>query len=247
MKEQTCKVIQAWSVSNIGMIAELESHFRGLAYGSILKSLTSGYSWTIHQRVIPGFIVDEVTRFENETESLAHLRFSSVEARETAKQQLLQKDKNCIFQYKLEPNGHREKPKTGEILKLLSFEDQKNDFLEAYRNGQRYFKDLDLENVSFDNENLEGITFEHCALYVSFRNVNLRNATFLNGGIKTCDFTGADLTNARFEMLTIESAEFAFARMEEVQIKNLYAYGQEVSEEMFFRIKQQQEEELKNK
>lgn len=69
MKEQTCKVIQAWSVSNIGMIAELESHFRGLAYGSILKSLTSGYSWTIHQRVIPGFIVDEVTRFENETES----------------------------------------------------------------------------------------------------------------------------------------------------------------------------------
>lgn len=247
MVEKTYTIIDAWDTSTVGIIAELENQFGGLAYGSVLKSLRSGYSWTVYKRIIPGFVADEVTRYENEAESLMHFRFSSVLAAESAKQQWLAKDNKHIFQYQLEPNGHREKPEAGEILKLLSFEDQKNDLLEAYRKGQRYFEYLDLEEVSFDNENLEGITFENCSLYVSFRNANLRNATFLNGGIKTCDFTEADLTNARFEMLTIESAEFAFAKMEGVQLKDLFAYSQEVSEEMFFRIKEQQEEELRNK
>ena len=48
--------------------------------------------------------------------------------------------------------------------------------LEKYHQGQRYFQDLDLENESFEGQNLEDITFEGCSLYISFRKANLKNA-----------------------------------------------------------------------
>ena len=105
--------------------------------------------------------------------------------------------------------------------------------LEQYQKGQRYFKDLDMENESFEGQNLEGIVFEDCSLYISFRNANLRNAKFLNGGIKTCDFREADLTNARFENVGIESSQFARAKTDNTYFDNNWAYGQKVTQEHF--------------
>jgi hypothetical protein len=105
--------------------------------------------------------------------------------------------------------------------------------LEHYKNGQRYFEDLDLENESFEGEDLEGIIFDRCLLYVSFRGANLKNAQFLNGGIKTCDFQEADLTNARFENLNVESSQFAGSTTTNIYFDNNWAYGQAVTQDDF--------------
>lgn len=100
--------------------------------------------------------------------------------------------------------------------------------LEKYQQGQRYFQDLDMENESFEGQNLEDITFENCSLYISFRKANLRNAKFINGGIKTCDFREADLTNAWFE-----NAQFARAKTDNIYFDNNSAYGHPVTKAHF--------------
>ena len=105
--------------------------------------------------------------------------------------------------------------------------------LEKYQQGQRYFQDLDMENESFEGQNLEGVTFENCSLYISFKKANLRNATFINGGIKTCDFREANLTNARFENVCIESAQFARSKTDNIYFDNNSAYGQLVTKAHF--------------
>lgn len=105
--------------------------------------------------------------------------------------------------------------------------------LEEYKNGRRYFEDIDVMNEVFDNENLEGIIFEHSGIYASFKGANLRNAQFLNGGIKTCDFRGADLTNAKFEFLCIESSAFLGANVEGVYFNNNSCYGQDATQAHF--------------
>lgn len=86
-----------------------------------------------------------------------------------------------------------------------------------------------MENESFDEQNLEDIVFENCSLYVSFRKANLRNAKFINGGIKTCDFREADLTNARFENVCIESAQFARSKTGNIYFDNNSCFGQLVT------------------
>jgi uncharacterized protein YjbI with pentapeptide repeats len=101
--------------------------------------------------------------------------------------------------------------------------------LEQYRQGQRYFENLDMMNESFEGQNLENIVFENCSLYISFRKANLKNAKFLNGGIKTCDFREADLTNARFENVCVESAQFARAKTDGIYFDNNSSYGQNVT------------------
>jgi uncharacterized protein YjbI with pentapeptide repeats len=105
--------------------------------------------------------------------------------------------------------------------------------LEQYKNGQRYFENLDMENESFEGQDLEGIVFENCSLYISFRGANLKNAKFINGAIKTCDFQEADLTNAHFENLGVESSEFARSKTENTYFDNNWAYGQAVTQADF--------------
>ncbi len=105
--------------------------------------------------------------------------------------------------------------------------------LEQYRLGQRYFKNLDIENESFEGQNLEDIVFEYCSLYVSFRGANLKNARFINGGVKTCDFREADLTNARFEFVCIEGIQFARAITDGVYFDNNSCYGQNATQADF--------------
>jgi len=101
--------------------------------------------------------------------------------------------------------------------------------LEQYKEGKRHFIDLDLENENFDHQNLEGVIFEKCFLYSSFRGANLRNTKFINGNIKTCDFRDADLTNAHFENLAVEHVQFAGAKIDGIYFDNNFAYGHNVT------------------
>ena len=105
--------------------------------------------------------------------------------------------------------------------------------LERYAEGQRYFSNLNLINESFDDRILEDVIFENCTLYVCFVRANLRNARFINGGVKTCDFRNADLTNAHFENVCVESVQFAGAKTEGVYFDNNSSYGQNVRQKDF--------------
>ena len=107
------------------------------------------------------------------------------------------------------------------------------DLLEKYQQGVRYFDNLYMENESFERQNLEDVTFEDCSLSISFRGANLRNAKFINGGIKSCDFRDADLTNARFENVCIESAQFARSKTDNIFFDNNSSYGQLVTKAHF--------------
>ena len=105
--------------------------------------------------------------------------------------------------------------------------------LEAYKNGKRYFTELDLMCENFDDQCLQDIVFEKCFLYSSFRRANLRNAKFINGNIKTCDFREADLTNAHFENVAIEGAQFARSITDGIYFDKNWAYGGEVTQADF--------------
>lgn len=105
--------------------------------------------------------------------------------------------------------------------------------LAAYERGERCFRNLSMYLESFERQVLEDVVFEECILYVTFRHANLRNATFRNGGIKTCDFRDADLTGARFENLSVESSQYARAKTDGLVWTGNWAYGSISTQEDF--------------
>ena len=68
---------------------------------------------------------------------------------------------------------------------------------------------------------------------ISFRFANLRNATFVNGNIKCCDFRDADLSGARFENLSVESSQYARAKTDGLVWTSNWAYGSISTQEDF--------------
>lgn len=103
---------------------------------------------------------------------------------------------------------------------------KKQELLRRYKNGERTFYDLDLENEDYRSLNLEGVRFEGCFLSVDFRNANLNKAVFINGNIKYSDFGGANLSNAHFENLGIEGSNFKDAKIDGMVFINNHAYSQ---------------------
>ncbi|NHZ33451.1 pentapeptide repeat-containing protein [Massilia rubra] len=100
-----------------------------------------------------------------------------------------------------------------------------SEVLAAYERGERCFQGLTICRESFEGQVLEDVVFQDCNLYVDFRHANLRNATFRNGGIKTCDFRDADLSGARFENVSVEGSQYARAKTDGVCWNNNWAYG----------------------
>lgn len=111
-------IIDAWTIPNYGVITELEHHLDGLAKDTLLVSLESGLQWIVQSRILESIAVDESIRFANETETIQFVNISDLASREVARTNILQKNQNRIFQYLLLPNGHTEKPKAGEMLKV---------------------------------------------------------------------------------------------------------------------------------
>ena len=71
----------------------------------------------------------------------------------------------------------------------------KEEFFESYKNGQRYFVDLDFENEEgFSNRDFSNIIFENCFLYIDFQNSNLTSAECINCNIKEIDLRNSNLT-----------------------------------------------------
>lgn len=103
------------------------------------------------------------------------------------------------------------------------------EILVRYKNGERHFKDLDIEG-DFSNNDLNGICFEGCFIAADFRYCNLSNSKFINGNIKTSDFRFSDLTNSTFKNLAVESTQFKGAKTDGMVFLDNYFYGQNMAQ-----------------
>ena len=99
------------------------------------------------------------------------------------------------------------------------------EILNRYNNGQRQFKDIDVDNGDLRDTDLQGISFDGCFLAIDFRAANLKGARFTNGNIKTCDFRSADLTDAHFENLSVDSVDFEGAKGDGATFINGYYHS----------------------
>ena len=115
---KTIRVIDSWSITGFGIIAEVENIYDGLPKGTVLKSQETKLTWTVESRIIETLATDSLTRFSNETEIPIHLNFKTVSNLEKAKETITERNQNRIFQYQLKPNEHNEKPKNGEKLMI---------------------------------------------------------------------------------------------------------------------------------
>jgi uncharacterized protein YjbI with pentapeptide repeats len=120
-----------------------------------------------------------------------------------------------------------------------------SDFLQSYKDGNRYFSKLDFEcEDGFANQDFTGIVFENYFLWVDFRNSNLTNAQFIQCNIKEIDLEGANLTNATMTKCLIESAGFANAIVDGFKFFENHSFGATLEQEDFEKLLRQQENRL---
>lgn len=110
-------------------------------------------------------------------------------------------------------------------------------FLQAYNNGQRYFKDLDFEYTDgFSNKDFSDVVFEHCFLYVDFSYSNLTNAKFIECNIKEIDLSHSNLANALMTKCLAESALFNKAIIDGFIFIENYSCGATIGQKKFVEI-----------
>jgi len=116
---KTIKIVDCWKITGYGMLADIQNLHGGLPTGTMLKSQTSGLTWQILSRMFGSLSDDnETTRFSNETESLMTMSFKTADDRVKAKESIAKKNRNSIFQYRIQAIGHIEKPNLGETLSI---------------------------------------------------------------------------------------------------------------------------------
>lgn len=112
------EIKNCWAINGHEMVAELKCDCKGLPKGIMLKSKQTDERWTIVSRLIFNHTGDKQKRFENETDSSMFLSFNSVEKLEDSKNEILKKEQEGIFQFRLDPVGHKNKPKAGDRLEI---------------------------------------------------------------------------------------------------------------------------------
>jgi uncharacterized protein YjbI with pentapeptide repeats len=110
-------------------------------------------------------------------------------------------------------------------------------FLEAYRSGQRYFSDLDFEyEEGLSKCNFRDAVFENCFLFVDFSNSDFTNAKFISCNLKEIDLHGANLTNAVMTKCLVECAVFQGAIVDNFAFTENYYYGLTLGQDDFEKL-----------
>ncbi|HPE55272.1 MAG TPA: hypothetical protein P5514_04830 [Bacteroidales bacterium] len=112
------EVINSWTIQGQGVIVELKNLETGLEKGTRLISIHSGIEWKVKGRLIFDHTADSQKRFHNETEIQVHVSFNPEENKDTSRKSLLDNESQGIYQYLIEFDGHNEKPKQFEKLKI---------------------------------------------------------------------------------------------------------------------------------
>lgn len=99
------EVIETFNITDYGMLAIISDVEFGIKKGYALKSISSSLFWEVQERIIHS---SNEKRFDVETEIFMHLNI-----RNYVKSKEIQ---GKYFEYKIEPIGHNEKPKIGDLL-----------------------------------------------------------------------------------------------------------------------------------
>ncbi|MEO0898028.1 MAG: hypothetical protein AAFY71_16585 [Bacteroidota bacterium] len=111
-------VHDSWNMS-YGILANLRKEDVPLMPGQVLESRETQLRWVVVSRIMFMHAYAEQKRFWGEHESLTHFSFRSFDVREASKLDILQKESDGIFQYKLQALNHEDKPEVGDELMLL--------------------------------------------------------------------------------------------------------------------------------
>jgi uncharacterized protein YjbI with pentapeptide repeats len=106
--------------------------------------------------------------------------------------------------------------------------------LEAYRNAQRYFENVELDlKEDLNDVVLSGAVFKLCCFNVSFLRADLSDCQFIDCDLKTADFRHSNLTNASIVGCTVESTCFRNAILTGFVFNHNSAYSQDTSQTDF--------------
>src|SRR5687768_3004314 len=110
------------------------------------------------------------------------------------------------------------------------------EFLDAYRNGERYFHDLEFDHEeSFKAQDLRGSTFKNCWFSADFTYTNLKGCKFFNCNLKTSDFSNANLSRASMKDCTVESTSYIGATVDGFVFEGNFHYGAIVGQNDFIK------------
>jgi hypothetical protein len=105
----------------------------------------------------------------------------------------------------------------------------KKEILEHYRNGQRFYRNVDFDNgESYTDSNFQDAMFENCYFGVDFSNSNFRNARFSECNLKSTEFSNCDLTKTEFINCLVDSIEFGKSDTSSLIFENNTSFGTEV-------------------
>jgi uncharacterized protein YjbI with pentapeptide repeats len=107
-----------------------------------------------------------------------------------------------------------------------------SEVLRRYVLGQRRFEGIDIEDdgtKAFAGAHLDKIEIINCFVVASFRGASLKNAV-IHANVKTCDFSGADLTGADFRDALLCGTTFKDAHMNGADFTNAGNYGYDLKE-----------------
>ena len=108
------------------------------------------------------------------------------------------------------------------------------ELLEAYQEGQRYFKNWEFpDEGSVQGMDLRGAIFEGCFLCLDFKKTNLENAQLIGCNIKTADFSNANLANAVIRDCCVEGTIYKGAIVTNLTFEHNSYFGITLSQEDF--------------
>jgi len=117
------KIIECFNITGLGVLTEIQHHFDGIPPNSQIIDPETNETWIIKKRVLHGILIfnNSEKYFECESDS-THVDsvFKTQHEREIAVEKELNKRKQGIYQYLLEPLNKKQKRKLviGSILKV---------------------------------------------------------------------------------------------------------------------------------
>lgn len=110
------QVMDSWELTTVGIVVELRHHRNGLHSGLIIESPSTGEKWRVKYRILFSHTCEKQKIFAIETTTISFISFDSVENQMISAKNVLDKEDDNIFQYKVEAIGHKSKPIKGDIL-----------------------------------------------------------------------------------------------------------------------------------
>ena len=103
-------------------------------------------------------------------------------------------------------------------------------FIKAYKNGERHFIGCDLDECSFSSVNLSEAIFTKSFLPVDFDGANCENTHFLKSNLKGADFANANLRNAIIQECSVEGISLTGAIVEGIIFKDNFYMGSKMDQ-----------------